>query len=243
MLDKIQSFNSLVDLIENFSENLDNEYLDAYKIFKEYNDIEEKRNKGRISYDDYWNNRIPQQTWFDVQTEMRNILKKMANDAGYTTEVYKGWDQFKYGKANPIRTFKRSNESYYNTHRHDFMNPPIEEYKGIAGFFTDDRWLAGKFGKYVDKFYLKLNNPFVIEAERKAAGEFQYNKDDTRFRDAVKSGKYDSIILKNTADEGNVYISLNPNNIKILDITTFDENGDLILPSRRFNDKTDDINF
>ncbi len=41
MLDKIQSFNSLVDLIENFSENLDNEYLDAYKIFKEYNDIED----------------------------------------------------------------------------------------------------------------------------------------------------------------------------------------------------------
>ena len=29
MLDKIQSFNSLVDLIENFSENLDNEYMKA----------------------------------------------------------------------------------------------------------------------------------------------------------------------------------------------------------------------
>jgi len=93
----------------------------------------------------------------------------------------------------------------------------------IAGFFTSDPEVAAKFsfgygvpGASPSTFpvYLKMENPFIIDAQGDFSGKFQFEKAGAPFRDAIRSGRYDGVIIKNTKDEGDVYIALKPENIK-----------------------------
>ena len=54
----------------------------------------------------------------------------------------------------------------------------------------------------------------TIDAKGKRAGELQFGEKSTKFRNAVNSGKYDAIVIKNTSDEGDIAIALKNAKIK-----------------------------
>ena len=101
----------------------------------------------------------------------------------------------------------------------------------------------------VRKFYLKLNNPLVVD--RKGIGWGQGESFTSILKRAKKSGN-DSVILRNTKDAAlpsgvtlnhDVAITFSPNQIKSADPITRDDAGNVISLSERFNEASDDIRF
>ena len=97
-----------------------------------------------------------------------------------------------------------------------------------AGFFSSSTSVAAKFRDAYATMgeakllavYLKIEKPFEIDAKGRLARDFMF--DDTVFgKDptnptplaALESG-YDGIIIRNTADEGDIYIPKSPDQIK-----------------------------
>jgi 8-oxo-dGTP pyrophosphatase MutT (NUDIX family) len=97
--------------------------------------------------------------------------------------------------------------------------------RGIAGFFTSDQTVAKKFcfgpNTATKPFYLKIENPFVIDMKGGLAGDAQFDKQGLPFRDAMRSGKYDGAFILNTKDEGNVFVITNPSQVKLATNKTF----------------------
>ena len=97
--------------------------------------------------------------------------------------------------------------------------------RGIAGFFTSDQTVAKKFcfgpNTATKPFYLKIENPFVIDMKGGLAGDAQFDKQGLPFRDAMRSGKYDGAFILNTKDEGNVFVTTNPSQAKLATNKTF----------------------
>lgn len=95
-----------------------------------------------------------------------------------------------------------------------------------SGFFSSDRVLASKFasafgeGAIVLPAYLSIENPFIVDAKGGNARDFMFDasvlgkKDYAPAREAIESGKYDGVIIKNTADEGDVFVPKNPEQVK-----------------------------
>ncbi len=95
-------------------------------------------------------------------------------------------------------------------------------------FFSDDPEIANYFAKSrqenageenaaarIIPAYIKMEKPFVIDAKGKAAGEIQFARNDMYgYRSAVKDEKNDGVIIKNTSDEGDVYVPRGATQIK-----------------------------
>jgi SPP1 gp7 family putative phage head morphogenesis protein len=106
----------------------------------------------------------------------------------------------------------------------------------IAGFFGDkataNRFTGGSKNSAIFPVYLSLQTPYMINAQGAKAGEIQFGETGRAFRDAIRSGKYDGVIIRNTADEGDVYVALRPTQIKsaISNRGTFDPgNPDIVF--------------
>ncbi|MHD0644861.1 ADP-ribosyltransferase-containing protein [Pseudomonas aeruginosa] len=101
-----------------------------------------------------------------------------------------------------------------------------------AGFFTDSRDVASGFAEAHHAFtrgngvpaavfpvYLSMQRPLEHDAQGKPAREFQIDasvlgKKDHPLREQMLNGDYDGLILRNTADEGDVFVPLKPEQIK-----------------------------
>ena len=180
------------------------------------------------------------------QEELQAMVDATAKAAGYKTEVFKGWVPFTGGNTinwrgevtssepkKPISVIKR--QSPFPTF---IKGEP--DLSGIAGFFSSDKEVATTFSKLsrdgvVDRFFIKTEEPWIIFANGKKAGELQFNASNSEFRDAVRSGEYDSIILRGTKDEGDVYVILDSSKIKSANPVTRDDQGNIIPLSRRFD--------
>jgi len=79
---------------------------------------------------------------------------------------------------------------------------------GVKTFVAEDPKIANRFayGKSaaIMPVHLDYSRPYVIDAKGKKSGDIQFGKSGKEFQDAVSSGKYDAIEIKNTADEGNI---------------------------------------
>lgn len=91
-----------------------------------------------------------------------------------------------------------------------------EEGIEIIGFFTRDKSQAEYYAKnhgekgIVREFHLKdTDKKLVIDAEFQKAGDVQFGESGKFFRDAVRSGDYDVIEIKNTLDENDILVVLN----------------------------------
>jgi len=111
--------------------------------------------------------------------------------------------------------------------------------EGIAGFMTIDPEVASRFAGVMGQgaVYPLMYRPgkvLEIDAEGKAAGDIQFGESGQPFRDSVRSGEYDTIVIKNTADEGDVTVALDPSNIRSVN-AAFDpdsnESADLLAQS------------
>ena len=99
--------------------------------------------------------------------------------------------------------------------------------------------------------YLKLGKPLIVEMDKFYAEKKGYNTQDwydkhtAEILDEFHSGDYDSIWVKNPVrpTKDNLYIVFQPEQIKSADTVTYDDNGNIIPLSERFNQKKDDIRF
>lgn len=163
----------------------------------------------------------------DESPEFRAWFKgsKVVDENGTPLVVYKGMPKNDWRTGEEIESI-------------DSPNGPW------AGFFTDNERVADKFreafstmGEAVThKAYIKIEKPFIVDAEGKRAHEVMF--DDTVFGKnptnpealAAFSQGYDGVIIKNTEDEGNVYIPQSPTQIKSVNNRgTWDQNDPRIL--------------
>jgi predicted ABC-type ATPase len=143
-----------------------------------------------------------------------------AREQGYSDDVfYKGMYPYDYTKES---------EGYLGPVISEInRQSPFPSFGGsdgdidIAGFMSKDPDVASRFaGPNITRrgaiFPLRTKNNAVgvIDAKGKNAGDVQFGESGRPFRDMVRSGEYDSVAIKNTADEGDVYIALEPSNIR-----------------------------
>jgi hypothetical protein len=138
---------------------------------------------------------------------------KVVDERGNPLRVYKSMIPYDE-EGNLITSIKRQS---------DF--PDFEKAKyipntntKIAGFFTNSSEVANKFcfspKCTIFPVYLSIQNPYVINAEMNKAEKFQFGETGKPFRNAISSGLYDGVIIKNTIDEGDIFIALKSNQIK-----------------------------
>ncbi len=182
---------------------------------------------------DAWLGRNPK-----AAANMQRMVDAAAKAAGYDREAFKAMPEKDWRTDEPINVINSTNGPW-------------------AGFFTDTKGVADRFGRImrqpVRRAFLKLTKPFEVDASGKAAGELQFDilddsgthaqKNNAEILAAINSGSYDSIILKNTVDEGTVIVPLDPSQIKSADPITYDDAGNVIPLSQRFNTQSDDIRF
>lgn len=141
---------------------------------------------------------------------------KVVDDDGNPVVVYKGMYPYDWTKESGtdqgplISQIERTTEF-----------PTFDSYdkKGlkIGGFFGDKE-TANKFAASVNgavyPVYLNISKPYVVDADGKLAGTIQFGASGKEFRDAMRSGKYDGAIIKNTKDEGTIYVTLRSEQVK-----------------------------
>jgi hypothetical protein len=89
---------------------------------------------------------------------------------------------------------------------------------GIRGFFSNDPAVASRFAdKSGAVFPVKIAADdakiLTIDANGAKAGDIQFGKTGKKFQDAVRSGKYETILIKNTKDEGDIAVALRGSDI------------------------------
>lgn len=149
-----------------------------------------------------------------------------ASEQGYTVDAYKGgqphdWDTMpvKDWRGNVIEGANRVPREL------TMINSPGNPY---AGFFSHDPSVAGRFAAPFEHgaiwpTKLKFEKPLVIDAKGQPAAAFQFDtiaqrhgttEEMSAFRRAFTEGDYDGVILKNTKDEGDVYVPRNPEQVR-----------------------------
>ena len=95
-----------------------------------------------------------------------------------------------------------------------------KEVEGVKGFFAADPKVASRFAQVpaqrgaVYPVSLKADRIKTIDAKGEYAGKVQFGATGKEFQDAVASGDYDAIVIKNTKDEGDIAVALQGTRIK-----------------------------
>ena len=178
----------------------------------------------------------------DMETAQK-MVDEAAKKAGYTYGGYHGT------QAKPFTVFKR----------------------GIAGIYlATNRKLAEDFATgfrgevgTVYNLVAKLQKPFVVEEHiystvpyyyniptptaMKAAGFNQDTVSTEEIAHFAEDNGYDGVIIKGVREGADVYtddiIVFDPNQVKSADPVTYDDNGDVIPLSKRFNAEESDIRY
>jgi hypothetical protein len=151
-----------------------------------------------------------------------------AAEQGYTIDAFKGgqpnhWDSlpeyFGNGKVVPGTENRIPKEL-------TSIDSPNANY---AGFFSNSPEVANRFASNFEyggvwPTKLKFENPLVIDAKGRHAADFQFESlgrergtldQVNAFKNAFAPGsKHDGVILKNTKDEGDVYVPRSPKQIR-----------------------------
>jgi len=156
---------------------------------------------------------------------------KRAEEMGFDIDAYKGGSPYDsaslpiYKYPGGIKTHvKGTGESPIEIDSFSAKAADIEGYVGkggsYSGFFSDRKDVANKFaelGGAVFPVKLRFDNPLVIDAKgENYAGEFQFidrakaagkEKEWNQIAEVLrKDGAHDGVIIKNTIDEGTVYV-------------------------------------
>ena len=162
--------------------------------------------------------------------EFRNWFKesKVVDENGEPLVVYKGMPMYDWETGRPIEEIRSKTGPW-------------------AGFFTSKPESAEKFAEAfyyltsVDKgkgqpvgtvaAHLSMRQPFELDAGGRPAREFMIDhpfkpeKNHPELRSAIESNEYDGVIIRNTSDEGDIFVPKNPEQVKsIFNRGTFDSN-------------------
>lgn len=146
-----------------------------------------------------------------------NSVSKIVDENGEPLVVYKGMMKNDWRTGKEIESIDSPNGQW-------------------AGFFTDRKDVAEKFQRVfstmgeavLHSVYLSIQNPYVYDANGALARDVMF--DDVVFGKnptnpdalAAFNKEYDGVIIKNTADEGTIYVPKTPNQIKSINAMEFD---------------------
>lgn len=165
----------------------------------------------------------------DIETA-RKLINEIAK--------HDDWINAYHGTTAKFNQFKASESGYFG--------------KGI--YVTKNLIHAKAFGTLVNVF-VKLENPWIYREHEPSSEEenpwtVAWGKYAERDRTGVALYKNKKLLSQRLREDGydgvmapNEIVVFNPNKIKLADPFTFDDNGELIPLSRRFDMDTDDIRY
>ena len=111
-------------------------------------------------------------------------------------------------------------------------------------YFTNNKDVAAGYGVRVVDAYLRMINPLEVDAK----GQHWTITSPSALVKAKRDGN-DGVIIRNVRDVpagvpdqvADVYVTFNPSQIKSADPVTYDDNGNVIPLSQRFNSRSEDI--
>ena len=217
----------------------------------------------------------------DVKKNAKNSeIKNTQRDTTYLEAINNGDMETAQRMVDEVAKEKVYNiKAYHGTRKADFT-----VFRRNVNYFTSNPDVAQSYAPNNETYsvYLKMQNPFVLDAKNSKWSKIPISNDlialfDTYgssyftedgairssvadivavIEDAVDDGEfdYDGVIIKNVDDTGSYYknkndiiaddyIVFNRNNIKSADPVTYDENGDVIPLSERFNEENEDIRY
>ena len=163
----------------------------------------------------------------EVSAPTRQMVDEAAKAAGYTIgPVYHGTQSVK-------RFYK-----FAGTWNYRFAAE-----KGTT-YFTNNKDVAAGYGVRVVDAYLRMINPLEVDAK----GQHWTITSPSALVKAKRDGN-DGVIIRNVRDVpagvpdqvADVYVTFNPSQIKSADPITYDDNGNVIPLSQRFNSRSEDI--
>ena len=146
-------------------------------------------------------------------------------------------------------------ETGYLPWLHGSRTQDIKVFKATGDFFffTDEEFTAESFGGVTYRSLLRIGNALNVDAEGadKYSISFEgkdYNVEDLMF--LAKDRGYDSVVIENVVDNAGgspdtatVAVVFNSNQIKSADPVTYDESGNVIPLSQRFDSTSDDTRY
>ena len=170
-----------------------------------------------------------------LQTEQSTLLS-VANDARAnqtTTPAFAKW----FGESKVVDANGQPLVVYRGGATENWRDgSAITEFRSAngpwAGFFTSKQDVASRFASAqyamtrnggapagVFPVYLNISRPLEVDAGGRPAREFQIDastigKKDSPLRERMLNGEHDGLILRNTKDEGDVFVPLHPEQIK-----------------------------
>ncbi len=150
----------------------------------------------------------------DTKTAQK-MVDEAAKATGYTIKAYHGTEADTFTIFDKARIGEASGLSIL----------------GDGFYFSEGKKTAAQYGKNVREVYLKLSNPYHASS----ADAYRLNAR------KLESEGYDGVILP--AANGTVYMVLDPEQIKSADPITYDDDGNVIPISERFNAGKEDIRY
>lgn len=151
----------------------------------------------------------------------QEMVDEAAQKTGYTVKAYHGTN------AN-FNVFRSEKGRYFFSKSEDYAEAMMEE----------------RSGQRIVKAYLKMENPY---REKLAEGEFSDPSFEKPILDYAEQNGYDSAIIEVDTDNELVadtfYVVFSPEQIKSADPVTYDDNGNLIPLSERFDTGSKDIRY
>lgn len=170
----------------------------------------------------------------------QRMVDEAARAAGYTIHGYHGtaakFTVFDKNKINSVWGENGGDLGFYFT-------PYESDAKGYASYAAN-----GKEGNVVNA-YLKMDKPLVVEDDGWGSAARQADIRNGDLKRWAKQGKHDGIIVRSTDEEmddglpDTVYVVFDSNQVKSADPVTYDDNGEVIPLSERFNSSKGDIRY
>lgn len=203
-------------------------------------DNSDVRNQSRSTPDDIDNEYLEAVKNNDLETAQK-LVDEVAKENGYTIKAY-------HGTTNQQEKSTWNDKmKWYDTEYKNFTVFKRQYDEQAGHFFNDDIDNAGGYGSILYSVYLKINKPLVIDCKGQnyASITFDGKEMDTyEWAEYAKKHRYDGVIFKNISDGvGNDdlsrlttdYVVFNSNQIKSSEPITYDDNGNVIPLSKRFN--------
>ena len=145
----------------------------------------------------------------------QSMVDAAAKAAGYTVKAYHGTDADHFSVFDKGKIGASSGVSIL----------------GDGFYFSSSKATAKQYGRNVYTVYLKQTNPYAATAN----DAYKLNAVD------LERNGHDSVTLN--AGKGSVYMVLDPEQIKSAEPITYDDNGNVIPLSERFNENKSDIRY
>jgi hypothetical protein len=193
---------------------------------------------------------------FKIFLENKNHILQWAKEHFKNDEIAKNFIKW-FGKSkvvdmegNPLVVYKSMNPYDWTKEENPLLDkiqrpnefPAFnkgEKGINIAGFFgdihTSNRFSLGNTRSATFPVFISLQRPYIVDAKGEKSGSIQFGPTGIAFRDAMRSGKYDGAIIKNTSDENDVYITTKPEQSKsaIGNKGTFNKKDPRLIESKK----------